>query len=213
MTLRRLAGWLGVVAVLELVTRVIVYALAPAPLVSARSLGHQLGGPRFALVLLVAVGLAALLSTGLVWLAAIGVRERWELAEQRPVGPAPRVALRALVLRAIALTLVGWFAFAGVESIIHLRAGLGFHGLDCLVGPVHRNALPVVAGLAIVASALIAAAQLLFAWMRRTVAAFSRARPIAAPVLESVVVLRPGRLRSVALRRGTPVRGPPVLVA
>lgn len=205
MRLRRAAGWLGVVVAIELVARAIVYALAPGRLTAARSLGGRLGGPRFTELLLVSVGLAALLATVLVWLAALGVRERWELAEVRPVGPRPRIALRRMLVRAVGLTLAGWLAFASVESIIHLRAGLGFHGLDCLVGPVHRNALPVVAGLAILAAALASAAELLFAWMRRTVARFGRPRLMCLGALEASAFVLAGRPRR--------ARGPPALVA
>jgi hypothetical protein len=123
------------------------------------------------------------------------------------------VAVRGLVLRAAALTIVGWLAFAGVESIIHLRAGLGFHGLNCLFGPVHRNAMPVVAALAIMASALVSAAELWFAWMRRTVGRLARPRtPFAVrPIVASLV--RSGGARRAPLMAGAPTRGPPVFVA
>ena len=213
MTQRRALGWLGLVALLELTTRAIVYALAPAPLAVARGLGHHLGGPRFALVLVVALGLAALLAGGIVWLATLGVRERWELAAARPAGPRPSIALRTVLLRAIGLTLAGWLCFAGVESYLHVRAGLGFHGLDCLVGPVHRNALPVVAALAIVASALASAAGLLVAWMRRTVARFGRPRigPRAAATITALVGA--GRAAAAPPLSGPLARGPPGFVA
>jgi len=212
MSARRVAGWLVVVALLELVTRAIVYAVAPAQAVRAHSLGSGLGGPRFAVVLLVAVGLAAALASGIVWLASLGVAERWELAARRPLGPRPRIRLRSLVVRAAALTLAGWLAFASVESVIHLRAGLGFHGLDCLVGPVHRNAMPVVGALAIVAAALSCAAELLVAWMRRTVASFGRPRPVFLSFTRPVLI---GTGRAVsALPPGGPVaRGPPAFVS
>ena len=44
------------------------------------------------------------------------------------------------------------FAFAMFESYLHWRAGIGFHGLSCLVGPVHRNAIPLLAALALAAA-------------------------------------------------------------
>ena len=214
MRLRRAATWLGPVVVLELVARAVVYGLAPPGSRQAAAMGEQLGGPGFVAVLAVAAGLGIALSTGLVWLASVGVRERWELAEQRPDGPAPRVDLSRLLRRALVLTLVGWLTFAAVESIVHLEAGLGFHGLRCLIGPVHRNALPVIGGLSLVVSALVSAGRLVLAWMRRTVARFvprppaARRRP--APAALSVLLVA---ARRAPLLRGTPVRGPPALVA
>ena len=62
--------------------------------------------------------------------------------------------------------------------MLHWRAGLGWHGLDCLLGPVHRDALPILAALATVATALLAALDHVIAWMRRTLAALrARAAP------------------------------------
>ena len=43
-----------------------------------------------------------------------------------------------------------------LESYLHWRAGLGWHGLHCLAGPVHRDAVPIVAALSLVAVALFA---------------------------------------------------------
>ena len=177
MTLRRAALWLGVVVLIELAARAIVYGLAPSD--TARALNGELGGPGFVITLVVALGLGAALSTILVWMASVGVRERWALSEERPLGAPPRVAVGRLLGRAVALTLVGWLIFAGIESIVHLRAGMGFHGLECLVGPVHRNALPVIGCLALVASALAAVAGIVVAWMRRTVGALVVPRPLA----------------------------------
>jgi hypothetical protein len=213
MRLRRAIGWLCVVAAFELVTRTIVYALAPSPLLAARhGLTSALGGPRFSVVLLVAAIVGGLIAVGVVWVASMGVRERWELAADRPLGPRPAISLRRLVARAAGLTLAGWLMFAGVESVIHLRAGLGFHGLDCLVGPVHRNALPVVAGLSLIASALASAVELVWRWMRRTVARFGRPDPVFGSFSVDVAVASspvPVALRS---RRGIHVRGPPAPV-
>ena len=210
--LRRGAAWLGLVVLLELIARAVVYGLAPAGSSQAAAMGHQLGGPGFAAVLVVALGLGVALSTGLVWLASIGVRERWELAERRFEGPAPRVDLRLLLRRAVVLTLVGWLSFAAVESIIHLQAGLGFHGVSCLVGPVHRNALPVIGGLSLVSSALASAGALLLAWMRRTIGRFvtphAGARQRIAPLAAVFSVIA----RRAPVLHGTPVRGPPALV-
>ena len=59
--------------------------MAPSAGETSRELAGHLGGPGFVAVLLVAVGLGALLSVGLVWLASMGVRERWALADASPV--------------------------------------------------------------------------------------------------------------------------------
>jgi hypothetical protein len=207
--MRRAAGWIALVALLELVVRAVVYGMNHDPL----GAGDAFGGPGFAAVVLVAVGLGVVLSSGLVWIASLGVRERWALAEDRPAGPAPRIARRPLLLRALALTLVGWVVFAGVETLVHMRAGLGFHGLECLVGPGHRNALPVVCGLALIATALLAAGRLWLAWLRRTVGRFvapravPRARRVARIFTFSAV---PGRAPLIA---GASPRGPPCGVA
>jgi hypothetical protein len=72
--------------------------------------------------------------------------------------------------------------FAYLESFIHWRPGLGWHGLHCLVGPVHRNAIPVLGALSLVAAALAGAIEHIVAWMRRAIARFA-AEPI-----------RPGRI-------------------
>jgi hypothetical protein len=211
--LRRASAWLGLVVLLELIARAVVYGLAPQGSRQAAAMGDQMGGPGFVGVLLVAIGFGAALSTGLVWLASLGVRERWELSESRFEGPRPRVDIVAVARRALLLTVVGWLSFAAVESVVHLQAGLGFHGLRCLVGPVHRNALPVIGGLSVISSALAAAAALVLAWMRRTVARFVTRRALAhgrwsADASASSVVPR-----RAPLRRGTPARGPPALVA
>jgi hypothetical protein len=211
-TLRRAAAWLGVVALLELVTRAVVYGLAPSPTEASIELGGHLGGPGFALTLVVALGLGAVLSTGLVWFASIGVRERWELAEERPLGGPPRVALGRLAARAVALTVVGWLVFAGIETVIHLREGLGFHGLDCLVGPVHRNALPVIGGLALLASALISVGGLVLAWMRRTVGRLVAPRALARRVLLLARFDFVTIARRAPLLLSTAPRGPPLSV-
>jgi hypothetical protein len=206
----RALGWLALVVVLVLTTRAIVYGMDPTPTQAPRSFGDGLDGPGFGVTALVAIGLGALLSAGLVWVATLGVRERWELAEDRPDGPPPVIALARVGLRALALTLAGWLTFAALESAIHLQAGLGFHGLDCLVGPVHRNALPVVAGLALVASALLSAAGLVRAWRRRTVSHIQAPRPSARPCFTRTSFAVLSWERRPPLLLDAPSRGPPL---
>jgi hypothetical protein len=167
----RLLLWPAVVALLVLTARWLAYELAPSPL--ARVLEHSAGGPSLVLVTLVSLGLALLVSVLVVWLAALGVRERARLAPERL---APSLRLRRLGLRAVGLYLAGSLAFAMFESYLHWRAGLGFHGLSCLVGPVHRNAIPLLAALALAAAALAEAVEHLVAWMRAVVRELRRRR-------------------------------------
>jgi hypothetical protein len=159
----RLLLWPAAVGLLVLTARWLAYALAPSPL--ANRFEGSAGGPRLVVVALVSLGLAALVSTLVVWLAALGVRERQRLHPERV---APTLRLRSL-------------AFTLFESYLHWRAGLGFHGLSCLVGPVHRNAIPLLAALALAAAALAESAAHLLGWMRAVVRELRRARLAAAP--------------------------------
>jgi hypothetical protein len=167
----RLLLWPAVVALLVLVARWLAYALAPSPL--ARVLERSAGGPSLVVVTLVSLALAVLVSVAVVWLAALGVRERARLAPERV---APSLRLRRLALRAAGLYLASCFAFAMFESYLHWRAGIGFHGLSCLVGPVHRNAIPLLAALAVAAAALAEAGEHLLAWARAVVRELRRRR-------------------------------------
>lgn len=171
------ALWLGLVALLVLVTRWLCYSLAPPSLLSTR-LQASTGGPRLVVVTLVSLGLAALLSTLTVALAALGVRERQRL---RPERVAPRLRIRRLSVNAVALFAASSFTFAMFESYLHWRAGIGFHGLSCLVGPVHRNAIPLLVALALTAAALVEAGAHVLAWMRAVVRELRRRRLLASP--------------------------------
>jgi hypothetical protein len=77
-----------------------------------------------------------------------------------------------------------------------------------LTGPAHRNAIPILAALSLVAAALAAALEHVLAWMRRTIAAALRARlaPIPLPVLFAPVqsALVPAAVASLG------ARGPPL---
>jgi hypothetical protein len=167
----RLLLWPAVVALLVLTARWLAYELAPSPL--ARVLEHSAGGPSLVVVTLVSLGLAVLGSTFVVWLAVLGVRERSRLS---PELVAPSLRLRRLGLRAAALYVSSSLAFAMFESYLHWRAGIGFHGLSCLVGPVHRNAIPLLAALALAAAALAEAVEHLVAWMRAVMRELRRRR-------------------------------------
>lgn len=169
--------WLGPVALLVLAARWLTYALAPPSLLANRLEGSA-GGPRLVVVTVVSLALAAAVSTAAVWLAVVGVRERQRLRPERDL---PRIRLRRLVLRAVVLTAASSLAFALVESYIHWRAGLGFHGLSCLVGPVHRNAIPLLAALSLLAAALAEAAGHVLAWMRAVARELRRRRLVPLP--------------------------------
>lgn len=156
--------WLGPVALIVLAARWLTYALAPPSPLTTR-FEASAGGPNLVVVSVVSLALAAVVSVAAVWLAALGVRERQRL---RPDRDLPRLRLARLAVRAVALSIAGSLGFALLESYIHWRAGLGFHGLSCLFGPVHRNALPLLSALALLAAALAEAAQHLQAWIRAT---------------------------------------------
>ena len=78
--------------------------------------------------------------------------------------------------------------FAAVESTIHWSAGYGFHPQHCLSGPVHENAIPILAAIAVVASVAIAVGDRLAAWARRTLrsAVVVHAAPISFPAPAAV---------------------------
>jgi hypothetical protein len=205
--MKRGFAWIGAVILVVLGSRTIAYAISPSPL--AAELSHQAGGPALPVIALVAVLLAVAFSAVIVWLAALGVRER-RLLETRPVIGEQRLRLGLLVGRAFALWLITMPAFAYLESTIHWREGLGWHGLHCLVGPVHRNAIPILGALSLVAAALAAALEHVFAWMRRTLARITAPRRIAG----IVSVARPAAsefLPPLAFATALGARGPPRL--
>lgn len=190
------AGWLGTVALMVLVARWLAYALAqPSPL--ANRFASSAGGPSLVLVSVVTLALAGAISVTVLWLAALGVRERQLL---RPDRVPPRLRFRRLALTAAGLYVSGSLAFAMFESYLHWRAGIGFHGLSCLVGPVHRNAIPILAALALASAALAEAAAHVLAWMRAVVRELRRHRLAGEPPATTVSfpalpVSRPATLR------------------
>ncbi len=204
--------WLPVAALVVLVARTIVYSLAP-PTLLALELGRQAGGPRLVVVCLVALGLGAAVSGAIVWLAAMAVAERRLLAGVSY--PGPRLRLGPVLARAAGLWLATCVVFALLESTIHWREGLGFHGLHCLIGPVHRNAIPICAALSLLAAAAIAAARHVVAWLRRAeplIAAARRGRrgEPTTPLVAPVVLLRALAPPAPARPRGPPPRSPSV---
>jgi hypothetical protein len=160
----RVLAWLGGGALVVLAARALAYALSPSPL--AQAFEGRAGGPALPFVVVGAVVVGVGLAAAAIGLAALGVRERALLVE----APAPPLRLRRLLLRAVALFVATSLGFALFESWQHWRAGLGWHGLHCLTGPGHRNAIPILAALSLVAAALAAALEHVLAWMRRTIA-------------------------------------------
>jgi hypothetical protein len=207
MRVRRALGWVVVAAAIELVARTLAYAFSPDP--RAEAFGHVTGGPRPVVVAAVALALAALLSGAVLWLSALGVRERHRL--RRDPGAGPRLRLGRLARRAATLFVVNSIAFTVIESTIHVEEGLGFHGMHCILGPVHRDALPFIAALALVAAALVEAVQHAVAFGRRVVAAEGVRRRL--PRTPRAALVRLARVATYAIEapavRGD--RGPPVL--
>ena len=203
--MKRAIAWPVAVALVVLGSRTIAYAISPSPL--AAELSHQAGGPALPVITVVAILLALTFSAAVVWLATLGVHER-RLLETRPLVAEPRLRLGLLAARALALWLVTMPAFAYLESTIHWREGLGWHGLHCLTGPVHRNAIPILGALSLATAALAAALEHVFAWMRRTLASIAGPRRIAGIVVlaepQSATLLPPAAFAAPLGARGPP---------
>jgi hypothetical protein len=183
--------------------RALAYAATPTPLAG------RLGGPRLPVIAFVALTTAAVLSLGVLWLAALGVRERYAL-EPAP-GPAPRLALARFGLDSTLLGGGSLAAFAALETWIHGRAGMHMQWWQCLDGPVHRNAIPILLALSLAAGALLAALRHVLAWARRVVHVLRRllqARPEARPAR---FVPRRRSAPAWLLARALRARGPPAL--
>jgi hypothetical protein len=201
--------WLLIGGAVVLATRTISYALAPQSVLLA-ALAHGGGGPNLAAALIGAVLAAAAIAAAVLWLAVGAVRERLSL-EGRRLARRPRLRPWLLAGRAVAFFLATSFAFAMVESTIHWRDGLGWHGLSCLVGPVHRDAIPILAGLTLVAVAVHGAIEHLLEWARRLVAQLAaRPRAVALPFQRAAVLDRP---RPRSRGNAAAARGPPGLFA
>jgi len=153
-------------ALVIFLARSIAYAIAPSP--AARVLEHRAGGPALPVLTLVALALGGSIAIAICWLAAFGVRER-ELLERRVLAvPTPRFRPAQALALALALSVVTSIAGGLFEAYLHWRAGLGWHGVRCVFGPVHRDLLPIASALSFVGAALLAAAEHVAAWMRRT---------------------------------------------
>jgi hypothetical protein len=193
------------VILVVLVARWLAYATEPGA--SARFLEHRAGGPAVPAVALVALAIGAVLAVTVCWLVAVGVRERALIVRRE----APPFAAARTCLTAAFLALTTCFVGGLFEAYLHWRAGLGWHGLHCLVGPVHRDLLPFETGLSLVAAALIAAGRHVVAWMRRTFARLAAELPALAPAaamgFAAANALRAGLRPRLATARAPPALG------
>lgn len=207
MRLIRGLSWLGIGALIVLCARSLAYALSPSPLAAAFQ--HRAGGPALPVVVIGALAVGLVVAAAIVAVAAIGVRER-SLVERVA---APRLRLGRLAVRAAALFVAGSLAFVLLESYLHWRAGLGWHGLRCLTGPVHRDVIPILGGLSLIAAALAAALEHVLAWMRRTVALIGSARLRFAPAPLAIVFARVHAPAARIVCASLGARGPPAWVS
>ena len=161
-------SWTVAATLVVLLTRSIAYAIAPSS--AARVLEHRAGGPALPVLTLIALALGGSLAVAICWLAAFGVRERAVLERHMLAGSAPRFRPARTLASAIALAVITSLAGGLFEAYLHWRAGIGWHGFQCVFGPVHRDLPPIAAALSFVAAALLAAAEHVGAWMRRTFA-------------------------------------------
>ena len=178
-------SWTLAAALVVLLARSLAYAIAPSS--AARVLEHRAGGPALPVLTLVALALGGSFAVGICWLAAFGVRER-VLLERRPLAESPpRFRPARTFALAVALSIITSVAGGLFEAYLHWRAGLGWHGVQCVFGPVHRDLLPIATSLSFVAAALLAAVEHVVAWMRRTFALLRALppRPLQADVLSS----------------------------
>jgi len=198
---RTLIGVATVVPVV-LLARTLAYATEPGP--AARMLEQRAGGPTLPVLALVSLGLGAAVAVATCSLAALAVRERALLESRRHEG----FAIGRVFTLAVALAVSTCLAGGLLESYVHWRAGLGWHGLHCLIGPVHRDLLPIETGLSLVAAAVLAAAAHVLAWMRRTFAALTTLPRVPVPVLPRSHAIRV--VRSVLRPRAASARAPPL---
>jgi hypothetical protein len=173
-----------------LLARTIGYAVSPSPI--AELLLHKAGGPALPMLTLVALAAGGSLAIAIVFLAWLGVRER-AMLERRPP---PRLRLARMLVHAAALACVTAPLGGLLEAYIHWRAGLGWHGLHCVFGPVHRNLLPIDAALSVVAGAIAMALEHVAAWMGRTLERLAEVVPyVSVRATDPVVPAQAPRLR------------------
>jgi hypothetical protein len=175
-------SWIVAGTLVVLLTRTIAYAIAPSS--AARVLEHRAGGPALPVLTLVALALGGSLAIAICWLAAFGVRERALLEGRTLAGSAPHLHAARAFASAIALAVTTSVAGGLFEAYLHWRAGLGWHGVQCVFGPVHRDLVPIATAFSFVAAAFLAAAEHVAAWMRRT---FALLRALPPPLLRAAI--------------------------
>ena len=209
MRVARAIGWTGAAVLVVLASRSLAYAFAPHPGIVSGRLEQRLGGTHLVVLAIAAPAVALALAVAAVWLASVAVRER-RLLEPAPADDVPPIRLVRVAAVAVGLGLATSAAFALLESYVHWRAGLGWHGLHCLVGHFHRDAIPFLWSLSLLAAAVLAAVEHLVGWMRRTIAAIlgSGSRPP-----RSAAIARSARASAAPLPKllafGACPRGPP----
>jgi hypothetical protein len=205
--MRRIVLWIGIGALVVLAARSLAYQLAPTSTPLTLALQHQAGGPRLVVTVVAALALALAAAAGVLWLASMAVRERH--AARSRSGSAPALRLAAIARTALLLFAASSLVFAALESYVHWRAGVGVHGLQCLLGPQHRDALPLLGGLSVLAAACHGALSHLLGWMRETLALLDRTPRVAGS--RPTTVLRPTALRAIRAFLPGPhdPRGPP----
>jgi hypothetical protein len=205
--LGRGALWALAGALVVLCARWLAYAVSPDP--TARLLERRAGGPGVPTIAFVFLALAAAVAIAVCWLAALGVRERALLERRTLTASPPPLRIGRTLLHTLGLAIATSLTGGLLEAYIHWRAGLGWHGLHCLVGPVHRDLLPFEAAFSFIVAAILAAAQHVVAWMRRTFAllrAVPFARRLHVPPVHIPAFDPPRRI--LCLAAGTP-RAPP----
>lgn len=195
----------GSASLVVLLARTLAYASHPSP--TARFLEQRAGGPTLPVVALVSLALGASVAIAVCWLASVAVRERALIERRTP----QTFDIRRTLVVALALAVVTCLAGGLLEAVIHWRTGLGWHGLHCLFGPVHRDLLPIETGLSFVAAAVLAASRHVAAWMRRTFARLAAVLPrvVGEAVVHAPVcaVLRPAVCAGSAFARAPPALG------
>src|SRR5262249_51311801 len=204
---RRILVGFGAVALVVLSARTLAYRAVPDP--SARFFEHRAGGPAVPMLALVALAICAVLAVTLCWLVAVGVRERALIARREPA----RFAVGTTFVTAALLALATCFVGGVLEADLHWRAGLGWHGLPCLFGPVHRDLIPFETGLSFVAAAVIAAVGHVVTWMRSTFARLAADLPAfvpgTLPAFGEATAVRVAARASAASARAPPLPGWP----
>jgi hypothetical protein len=205
---RRIVMWALVGVFVVSLGRWIAYALAAGTV--AQKLSSQGAGARPAVVAAISLGLALAATAIGLWLVAAGLRERSHLELDGWAAPSRPFSARRLLARSAALSAVTIVVFTTVESLIHYKDGLGFHGWHCIAGPVHQNAAPIMIALSLMAAAVVTAVDAVLAAARRVVAQLVLAARALPQPAAAWFDPRPAPLRGRSRHSIAPTRGPPL---